>query len=230
MGEGGPTGLGVIYPCVDNDGEADDAHNETRDHQKYSPDGVKGSEGSWVDLEVDNAGVNKQQAGGSCRSHYAKHISDVRHKEGQQQPHTQDGESCNDVDQPGEGPTSKQHQHHSLAGRKVNQGYSQQHREQDGQANHHHHDVPRHKRVVTEQQLRVHMSVEAEVSKERRNEVNGKAEANTDIGNVLHPGLTRSVQFAVDWKHSGVAQEGKGHGGDGEAALTGDDKEFGCTI
>lgn len=49
-------------------------------------------------------------------THDSKHISDVRHKEGQQQPHTQDGESCNDVDQPGEGPTSKQHQHHSLAG------------------------------------------------------------------------------------------------------------------
>lgn len=36
------------------------------------------------------------------------------------------------------------------------------------------------------------LTVEAEVSKERRNEVNGEAEANTDICNVLHPGLTRS--------------------------------------
>ena len=32
------------------------------------PDGVKGSEGLAADPEVENAGKNKQQAGGCCRS------------------------------------------------------------------------------------------------------------------------------------------------------------------
>ena len=36
------------------------------------------------------------------------------------------------------------------------------------------------------------LTVEGEVAKQRGNEVNEEAEANTDICNVLHPGLSRS--------------------------------------
>lgn len=74
------------------------------------------------------------------------------------------------------------------------------------------------------------MSVEGEIAKQRRNEVQQEAEANADICNVLHLGLRRSVQFAVDWQDSCVAQKGEGHGGDGVGTLTGDDKEFGRTF
>lgn len=182
-----------MYPFDDNDREADDSYNETKDHQKSSPNGVEGFEGSSVDFEVENAGENKQQAGGCCRSHNSKDIFDIRHKDGQQQHHTQDDESQNDVDRPGEGTSFKHQRDSSLSGRKLNKGYSQQHREQDGQSNHHHHDVPRHVRIVAKQQLRVHLIVEGEVAKQSRNEVNQEAEANTDICNLLHLGFSRSV-------------------------------------
>lgn len=131
------------------------------------------------------------------------------------------------MDEPGEGSSSKQQQDRSLTGREVYQRYGEQHRDEDGQPNRHHQDVSRQVCIVTKQQLRVHMSVEGEVAKQRRNEVNQEAEADADIGNILHPGLGRTVQFAVDWQDGRVAQEGKGHGGDGEGALSGDDEKSG---
>lgn len=48
--------------------------------------------------------------------------------------------------------------------RELNERYSQQHRHQDSQSNCHHHDVPRQVRVITKQQLGVHMSYEQETS------------------------------------------------------------------
>lgn len=85
-------GKGLVgkNPRVSNGREAEDSHNDTKDHQKHSPNGVKGSEVSSVYLEVENARENKHQAGGGCGSHYSKHMTDIRHKDGQQQHHTQD--------------------------------------------------------------------------------------------------------------------------------------------
>lgn len=112
----------------------------------------------------------------------------------------------------------------------MNKWYSQQHREEDGQPNRHHHNVARHVRIIANQQLRLHicydkemgeewevnrynsvlkssnsgkclslsdvcprrLTEEGEVAKQCRNEVNHEAEANTDISNILHPGLSRS--------------------------------------
>lgn len=51
--------------------------------------------------------------------------------------------------------------------REVYERHSQQHREEDGQPHRHHHDVPRHVGIVTEQQLRVHMSYNQETSRVR---------------------------------------------------------------
>lgn len=42
--------------------------------------------------------------------------------------------------------------------REVDERYGQQHRDEDGEPNRHHHDVPRYVHIVTEQKLRVHMS------------------------------------------------------------------------
>lgn len=131
----------------------------------------------------------------ALHTYYSKDISDIRNKDGQQQHQHQDAYSRADVNQPGEGTSSKQHQNHSLAGlqdkhtantrgihclearlwasdvhydthREVYKWYSQQHREKDGQPNNHHHDVPGHDCIVTQQQLRVHMSCKQQAWRE----------------------------------------------------------------
>lgn len=102
--------------------------------------------------------------------------------------------------------------------RELNERHGQQHREQDGQSYHHHHDVPLQVGVAL-QQLRVHfickktadrglghgvrrndrvcvcvctvyrLTVEGEVAEQSRNEVDEDAEAQTDVSDVLHPRL-----------------------------------------
>lgn len=96
----GERGLRALCPCDNDDRKAGDSHNEAKDHQQYSPNGVKGTEGLSADLKVEDSRENKQQRARCCRSYYSKHISDIRDKDGQHQHHTQDGHSGNDVDQP----------------------------------------------------------------------------------------------------------------------------------
>lgn len=54
----------------------------------------------------------------TIHTYYSKDISDIRHKDGQYQHHTHNDESCNDVNQPGEGTSSTEQQDHSLTGLK----------------------------------------------------------------------------------------------------------------
>lgn len=98
------------------------------------------------------------------------------------------------------------------------------------------------------------LTIKCEVAKHSGDEVNQEAEANADICNILHTGLSRPektqghdvyiageiisksrerlqrspVQFTVDWQDSRVAQEGEGHGGDGVGALQHTKSECGC--
>lgn len=96
----GREGLGALDPCGDDDRQADDSHKHTKEHHNHRPDGVKRFERPAANLEVEDAGENKQEAGGCCRSDNSKNISDIRDKDGQHQHHAQDDQSCQDVDQP----------------------------------------------------------------------------------------------------------------------------------
>ncbi len=123
----------------------------------------------------------------------------------------------------------------------LNEGHSQQHREQDGQSNSHHHDVPGHIYVIAKQQLRVHMSyeqeisregynenkydiatissysevcpcrltIEGEVTKQCRDEVQQEAQADTDICNILHPALSGSERHEDTFTECDVYIAGK---------------------
>lgn len=82
--------LGALRPCDDDDREADDSHNQTKDHQNHRPDGVKSFEWLPADLEVEDAREDKQEAAGRRRSDYSKHVSYIRDKDGQHQHHAQD--------------------------------------------------------------------------------------------------------------------------------------------
>lgn len=146
-------------------------------------------------------------------------MSDIWHKDCHQQHHCQDHKSYNDVGRPGEGLISTQEQGHCFTCRELNKWHSQQHREQYGQSDCHHHDVMTKIHIVAEQQLRVHMGVEGEIAEQGRDEVKQEAEADADICYILHPLLRGSVQFAVDRQDGCVAQEGEGHGGDGVGTL-----------
>lgn len=86
-------------------------------------------------------------------------------------------------------------------------------------------------------------TIEGEVTKQGRDEVESEAQADADIGDPLHPHFTGSetqshlviqisteickvtgiglspVELTVDGQHCSVAQEGEGHSGNGIGAL-----------